>query len=232
MILVALMEPEHPGNIGAVARAMANFGLGRLCLVDPKADHLSSEAIARAKHGKPVLMKAEVIGKRQLFSSFGCLIATTSRTGTDYNIPRSPLEPSQLAELLREKNSKGNDICLLFGREGKGLANPEIRNCDFVVSIPSSPLYGTLNVSHAAAIIFYELFRSGLLGEGRRIEFAGPREKEVLLRAIGKVISGLDFATADKRETQRKVWKRIVGKSFLTKREAFAMIGFFKKLMK
>ena len=61
--------------------------------------------------------------------------------------------------------------------------------------------------------------------------FSG-REKNELVKTINKVIDSLKFATENRRETQKKVWKRLIGKSFLTKREAFAVIGFFKKILK
>src|SRR3989344_5033915 len=118
MITVALIEPETPGNIGAAARVMANFGYSDLILVSPKCDYLSEEARIRAKHGLGVLKKAKLKDwnwlKRQ-----DTLVATTAQIGRDYNIPRSPISPEQLAENV-------HNATLVFGREGAGLSNEEI----------------------------------------------------------------------------------------------------------
>ncbi len=228
MIHIVLMEPEHAGNIGAVARAMANFDLTHLVLVDPKVDHLCEEARCRAKHSQNVLDGAKVIPKKELWKSFDYVIGTTAKTGTDYNIPRSPLDAAELAKNYAKKWDSA-DFALLFGREGKGLSNVEVRKCDFVVKIDSSKKYGTLNLSHACSILFYEIFRHRMQ-DVPKVELARKEEKEVLLKKIGKLLDGMEFSTKDKKETQKKVWKRVIGKSTMTKREAFALIGFFKKL--
>jgi len=134
MISIVLIEPENPGNIGAITRVMANFGFESLFLVNPKCDHLSQEAKNRAKHAQEVLNNAKTIKN---LNKFDYLIATTAQIGTDYNLPRSPIKPEQLAKILPEK---GN-IALVFGREGIGLTNEEINKADFVVTIPTNKKY-------------------------------------------------------------------------------------------
>ncbi|MFH1510293.1 MAG: RNA methyltransferase, partial [Candidatus Woesearchaeota archaeon] len=120
MISVVLYEPEHPGNVGAVARVMHNFGFKDLVLVNPKCNHLSSEAIARSKHANSILAKAKVVKKLQ---GFDCLVGTTARLGTDYNLPRSPLLPGKLGEIVPASGK----VWLVFGSEGSGLSNDMIR---------------------------------------------------------------------------------------------------------
>jgi tRNA/rRNA methyltransferase len=218
MLHVILIRPENSGNIGAIARAMANFDLKNLILVNPKVNHLSQVAKNRAKHAQEILKNAKVLKKVQ---KLDCLIATTAITGTNYN-PRSPLTPKQLNEIL----PKNKNIGLLIGPESTGLSNKEILNADFTVSIPANKKYPTLNISHACTILFYELFKK----ENSINELASIKDKEVLLDYINKSIKKLNFKTKDKIKTQNIVWKRIIGKSFLTKREAFSLIGFFKKV--
>ena len=218
MINVILVEPENPGNVGAIARAMANFDLSKLILVNPKCNHLSKDARNRAKHAQEILRKVKVVKK---IPKMDCLVATTAIKGSNFN-PRSPLTPKQLAQKLPSNGKIG----LVIGRESKGLTNEEILACDFVVTIPASKKYGTLNVSQACVVLFYELFEKQ---ENIR-ELASLKDKEVLLKLIGQIISKMKFATPEKKKTQKITWKRILGKSFLTKREAFALIGFFKKI--
>lgn len=227
MLTVVLIEPEIQGNIGAIARVMANFGLNDLVIINPKCE-IGNEAIARAKHAKSLLKKAKIKDFSYL-KKFDYLIATTAVIGTDYNIPRSPLSPEQLAEKLKSRGK----IAILFGREGTGLRNKEILKCDFVVTIPSYKKYRTLNISHAASIIFYELFKKSKKQKSTsHIVFASKIEKDIILKKINEILDKLPFATKDKKQTQKIVWKRIIGKSFLTKREAFAVLGFLRKLGK
>lgn len=227
MIAVILVECETEGNIGAVARVMKNFDFKELVLINPKADHLGREALDRATHAKDILKKAKVKDFSYL-KRFDCLVATTSMIGSDYNIPRSPLTPEQMAEKISKVKGK---IGLVIGREGTGLSNEEIRKCDFVVAIPSSKKYPTMNVSHAVSIILYELFdKVSKEKVSGHINFATKKDKEIILMHVDKALDRMEFSTKEKKETQRIVWKRIVGKALLTKREAFALIGFLKKL--
>ncbi len=218
MINIILLRPENSGNIGAIARAMANFDLKNLILVNPKVNHLSQEARNRAKHAQDILKKAKVLKK---IPKMDLLVATTAITGTKYN-PRSPLTPSQLAE----KIPKNKNIGILFGPEGTGLRTEEVLACDFAVTIPASKKYPTLNLSQACVVLFYELF-----DKPKNInELASLKDKEIVLEYINKILSKMEFSTPEKKKTQNITWKRILNKSFLTKREAFALIGFFKKL--
>ena len=231
MISIILVEPEHSGNIGAVARVMKNFGMDNLIIIDPKCNPLDNEAIKRAKHASDLLKKAK-IAKKYYLKQFDYLIATTSQLGTDYNIPRSPISPEQLAKLLRNK-SKKIKFGILVGREGKGLSNKEILASDFVVTIPTSKKYPTMNMSHSVAIICYEFHKAmGKDKIGEQILAASKKDKEIVYKLMNQVLDNIDFSTKEKKETQRKVWKRIIGKSMLTKREAFALCGFFRKIMK
>ncbi len=227
MITIILIEPENSGNIGAIARSMANFGLSDLLLINPKCDFLSGEAIARSKHGLKVLKSAKT-GDLRLLKKYGLLVGTTAKLGNDYNIPRSALTPKQLSETIRGKKTK---IGIMFGREGNGLSNEELRMCDFIVSVPTSEKYPTLNISHAATIIFYEIFCSSDNKKNTDVTIpASAKEKEVMLKKIADLLDDLEFDTDDKKETQMVVWKRIAGKSMLTKREVYAVLGFVKKV--
>ncbi|PIO04446.1 RNA methyltransferase [Candidatus Woesearchaeota archaeon CG08_land_8_20_14_0_20_47_9] len=226
MISILLIEPETPGNIGAVARVMRNFGFSRLIIVNPKCDHLSKEALDRASHGREVLKKAR-IADLAVLKEFDYAVATTAKLGTDYNLPRSPVMPWELAERLAQI-SDNVSIALVFGRESSGLTNREIRQCDFVVTIPSARGYRSLNISHAVAIILYEVFRSR--GNYSMFTPISSHEKEVINKNFSIIINKLQFATPQKRNTQLKLWKRVIGKAMLTRREAFAVLGLLKKV--
>jgi len=223
MTTIILVEPETPGNIGAVARVMANFGFNKLILVNPQCNHLDEEAKNRAKSGLKILEKAKITKNlKQTLKQFHTTIATTAMLGTDYNIPRSPLSPEQLA-----KKTLPQKTAILFGRESQGLSNEEVNLVDFVVTIPTPKKYPTLNLSHSVTIILYELANKT---STEHIQLASKAEKDQIMKHINNIINKLTFTTPSKKQTQKTIWKRIFSKSFLTKREAFAVIGFLKKL--
>ncbi|MBU0980976.1 MAG: RNA methyltransferase [Nanoarchaeota archaeon] len=222
MISVVLVHPETPGNVGAIARVMKNFGFSKLLLIGPVCDHLCDEAFCRAKHAKDVLKKAKKISWDDV-KGFDLVVGTTAKMGTIYNVPRAPLTPKELAS--RRLPAK---TALVFGPEGEGLSNQQVRECDLIVAVPTKKKYRALNISHAVSIMLYELSNRRDTIVDR--QFASAKEKELILKRMDEVLAGMHFPTPHARETQSKVWKRIIGKSFLTKREAFALLGFLKKL--
>lgn len=227
MIQIVFVEPENPGNIGALARVMKNFGFKQLILVNPQCNHLAQDARNRAKHANDVLNNALVVDSLgDLDADY--IVGSTAKLGTDYNIPRSPLTPADFAKkVIKIKNN----IALLIGREGKGLYNEEIALCDFIVNIPSSKTYPTLNAVHAATILLYELFiERNKESVHDKFKAASKQDKDQVLKVLDSALENMDFATKEKEETQRIVWKKLLGKSMLTKREAFALMGFLKKV--
>lgn len=235
MLSVVLVEPETPGNIGSVARVMKNFGVGQLLLVNPKCNYLDGEAYGRAMHARDILKAAAVVKSFSgCIRQFDYAIATTSDLGSDYNVLKSPITPEQLSQQLqRFGRGKKAKIALVFGREGTGLTSKEVEGCDLVVTIPSSKKYPSLNISHAVAIVLYELFKpSRAVKVGSHISLASSREKKVALSMIDEILNGMDFAMNSKKETQALVWQRLINKSFLTRREMYALLGFLGKIIK
>jgi len=227
MIDIILLEPENSGNLGAIARVMKNFGFSRLVLINPKCT-IDEVTRCRAKHAQDILDGAQI---KDSIDDYDYLIGTTAKIGTDYNLHRSPLRPEEFANKVQTIDSK--KVGLLIGREGSGLSNEEIERCDFTVSIPSSTKYPTMNISHAVGILLYELSKNTCSEKvGDQIEMASKTDKDMILKRVDQILEGLEFSTPDKKVTQEKVWKRFVAKAMLTKREAFAVLGFFRKILK
>ncbi|MFC1768845.1 TrmJ/YjtD family RNA methyltransferase [Nanoarchaeota archaeon] len=226
MINIVLLEPKNAGNIGAICRVIANFDLNKLIIINPKCDIKDIELIKRAKHSKTII-KNILIKPKSYLKKFDYLIGTTAKLGSDYNIPRSPTTPRKLAEKIVKRKS---NIAILFGREDLGLSNEEIKMCDYITSIPSSKKYRTLNISHAVSIICYEIFLARSKNIFNEYAIAGKPEKDALLKKINKILNQMDFSTKEKKETQKIVWKKLLGKGMLTKREIFSLHGFFEKL--
>lgn len=220
---IIAQEFKTPGNIGALARVMHNFDFDRLILWNPQCDHLCKEALDRATHAKEILHHVRII---DTVESYDVLIGTTSIVGTDYNVVRNVIPISKLATMpLKGK------VGLIFGREGDGLTTEELKKCDIVVTIPTTKKSPTMNVSHAAAIVLYELFtHTKKQKTGDTIPYAGKKEKEQFMQLLEKKLKMMSFPTEEKRETQRMVWKKVIGKSMLTRREIMALFGFLKRI--
>lgn len=232
MISIVLIEPRHPGNVGAIARAMQNFGFTDLVLVSPLCSPQDPEARRRAVHAQSILDNARRVSFEDLRSSFHTLVATTAIVGTSFNLPRAPMTPSELQVALSGIHQPDQPIGIIFGRETTGLTNDEIKHCDFTVSIPTPLENPTLNLSHAATILMYEL--SSLIDQPKthdHIDPASPQDLNQLNKMIDQLLDTIEFSTPEKKETQRLVWKRVFSKSFLSKREAFAIMGLLSHLI-
>jgi tRNA/rRNA methyltransferase len=234
MLSLICIEIEHAKNLGAICRVMANFGLKDLILINPVCKKTDIEALIRAKHSSAPILKNAKIKDFKALQTFDTLIGTTAQIGTSYNIPRSPVTPEEIATILDERNIIADpevSAGLVIGREGHGLFNEEIKLCDFVVHIPCYPEYKTMNISHAVAILLYELHKKlGTSELEKKYRKATAKDKEIIQQHINHILDGMEFINPKKRETQRIVWKRVFGKATLTKREAFAVIGFLKKI--
>ncbi len=230
MLSLCLIGIKNEGNLGAIARVMKNFGAEELILVDTKINPLSKTALDRASHAVGILKNARR-ADLSVFKNYDLIVGTTANIGGIYNIPRFPLTPRQIREQLRSHPK--NKILLVLGREDCGLSNEELAKCDLLISIPASKTYPVMNVSHAAAVVLYELF--GALSEQTSVSHitsASRKELEHALKLAYESTLTLSFLSDVKKRTQERLWKKIIFKSFLTKRETSALIGFFKKLLK
>jgi TrmH family RNA methyltransferase len=155
-IRIVLVEPSHPGNIGAVARAMKNMALTELVLVRPKA-YPHAEATARASGADDLLRRARVVDTvTAAVADCGFVAATTSRP-RDHNF--RALDLHEAAACIFEKSAAGS-VAVLFGAERTGLTNEELALAHLLIRIPANPDYPSLNLSMAVQLLTYELFRA------------------------------------------------------------------------
>ncbi len=224
-VWVAFIEPETPGNIGFLARTMKNFGLRKLILVG--GCEMAEETWTFSMHAKDVLKGAKRMTWRELLDrDFDFKIGTTCRQGNDHNLARVAIDPQSLGQSLRD--IEGN-VCILLGREGNGLSLEEIELCDIVVKIPSSPDYPPLNVTHAAAVIFYEAFRHVSEPGMRGMREASAEEKRVLLDTVDGIIASSGLPKHRKRMSSL-VFRRVVNRAFISGRECHTLIGLIKSI--
>jgi TrmH family RNA methyltransferase len=155
-IRIVLVEPSHPGNVGAVARAMKNMGLSELVLVRPKS-FPHPEAEARASGADDVLARARVCESvAESVADCGYVAATTSRS-RDQNF--RALDVHEAAARVFEKSAAA-PAAILFGAERTGLTNEELALAHLLMRIPANPDYPSLNLAMAVQLTTYELFRA------------------------------------------------------------------------
>jgi TrmH family RNA methyltransferase len=152
---VVLVEPKHPGNVGAVARAMGNMGLCDLRLADDRGLnlHQHDEAIARSCNSVDILQNTRVFPTLAEALADSVYVAGTSARRRDNLIPVSPREAAPGLAARTEHGKVG----LVFGREDTGLTVEEMARCHVLLKIQTSPKNTSLNLSHAVQLITYEM---------------------------------------------------------------------------
>lgn len=152
-IRIILVETSHSGNIGAVARAMKNMGLGNLWLVNPKS-FPDETSYARSAGASDVLDRANVVSSLDEALADCVLVLGTSARGR--KVPWPVIAPPEAATLATDNTEKGT-VAVVFGRENHGLSNDELHKCHYHIHIPSNPDYSSLNLSMAVQVMCYEL---------------------------------------------------------------------------
>ncbi len=189
-IRVVLVETSHPGNIGAVARAMKNMGLEQLVLVNPR-QFPHSESIARASGAGDLLARARVAESvEEALAGCGFVVATTSR---ERDQRFRVLDVRAAAGRLLRESGRG-PAAILFGSERAGLTNEQLEAAHALVRIPVSDTYPSLNLAMAVQIVVYELFRA----RGTERPMAGdpladPQELQRLYAHLSQVLTEIDF---------------------------------------
>jgi tRNA/rRNA methyltransferase len=153
-IRIVLCAPSHPGNIGAVARAMRTMGLSRLVLVDPQR-FPDAEADAMASGATLVLDSAQVVATLDAALAGAVLAIGFSARPREFAGAVLPVRAAA-AEALRYAGA--GDVALVFGTEMSGLSNAELARCQVVATIASNPEFGSLNLAAAVQVAAYELY--------------------------------------------------------------------------
>jgi tRNA (cytidine32/uridine32-2'-O)-methyltransferase len=191
-IRIVLVEPSHPGNIGAVARAMKNMALRELVLVRPKL-FPHPEATARASGADDLLAGAQVVDTvEQALAGCGFVAATTSRD-RDQNF--RVLDVRDAAERIVTE-SRHSPAAVLFGAERTGLTNDALEPAHVLIRIPANTEYLSLNLAMAVQLVAYELFRASThpqVLDVRTAPLATPEEMERLYTHLAQVMEEVDF---------------------------------------
>ena len=229
-VSVAVVDAQTPGNVGTIARAMKNFGLSDLKLIDPPELDPDGEAYGFAGQAREDIMpNADVVTFEEIVENYHT-VATTAITNEDAtkHVRYPFVTPSELADELQGIDT---DVCLVFGREDVGLTNEELAEVDQICSIPASDDYPVLNLGQAATIVLYEL---------RELTVEETQLPEITDRADQPAIEGLhaqfeSFLAAidhpeEKRAKASRLWRRLIGRAHPTGREVRTLRGLFRRV--
>jgi tRNA (cytidine32/uridine32-2'-O)-methyltransferase len=227
---VAVVDAKHPGNVGTIARAMKNFGVEDLYLVDPPALDPDGEAYGFAGHAREdVLPNAEETTLDALverFHTVGFTAVTNEDASSHVRFPF--VTPAELADELAGVDA---DTCLVFGREDHGLSNDELARLDQVAAIPADDDYPVLNLGQAATIALYEC-RVLAVEETQLPERAPERADEEHVERLYDRFEALLDATnhpEEKRAKTMRLVRRLVGRAHPTRREAVTLTGVLRR---
>ncbi len=205
--IVVLVEPQLGENIGAAARAMANFGLSRLRLVAPRQAWPNTKARIMAAGADRILDAAELYESLEAAIADCTFVVAATARGHDQAKP--VVGAAEAAALLAPRVAAGELAALVFGRERNGLENDEIALADRILTLPVNPAFASLNLAQAVAIVAYEWFK---LASGAELPFAMPEKsapapKQQLLAFFASLERELEkvefFRPPDKRETMQ-----------------------------
>jgi tRNA/rRNA methyltransferase len=150
-----LVKPQLGENIGACARSMKNFGFSNLHIVSPKINFPNHKAKATSVGAFDIINKAKVFNEtNKAIGNFDILVSLSARRR---DINKRHISLNDFVKLLKKrKNSK---FGLMFGPEASGLSNKDLSFSNYILQIPTSPKFKSLNLSHSLTIICYEIFK-------------------------------------------------------------------------
>jgi len=196
-VRIVLVRTSHPGNIGAVARAMKNMGLKDLALVDPKY-FPHEDATARASGAEDVLDAARVFPT--LAAAIGDCVYVAGASARSRTINWPSMAPRDCAARLIAEEAQG-PVAAVFGPEKSGLSNEDLDHCHTLLTIPTDPAFSSLNLAMAVQVLTYEIRCARIIDEGPVYESEAPpatgEEMEYFYTHLEQVLRDIGFLDPD-----------------------------------
>ncbi len=228
-IIVVIVDPATPGNVGFATRVMANFGVSRLRIVGPdiRQDQYAQIFAVRAH---PILEKAEIFDDLEsALEGVHASWAATARSGSNHSVTRAPVPLQELPD----PTAIPSQVALVFGRESDGLFNDELALCDLSFTIPTSKEYQSMNLSHAIAVTLYELYTKYAPKPERRPTDIRPATKDEREQAAIFFDTLIDSTRIKdyRKPIAKQVFRNLMGRAFMTGREIATLTGTVRKIM-
>ena len=225
--MIILVNPQLGENIGAAARAMANFGLAELRLVDPRDGWPNDAARATAAKADHIIDRVTVFDTlEEAIGDIRFLFATTARQREMLKPVRGPAEA---ARTLRARHASGQRTGILFGRERAGLESTEVALADEIVTFPVNPAFASLNIAQAVLLMSYEWMASVDADLPITVPDSQPATKRELFDLFAHLETALDrenyFRPPHKRATMVENLRTILQKAELSQQEIHALRG-------
>lgn len=224
-IRIVLVGTTHPGNIGAVARAMKNMGLDELALVKPK--HFPhKDATARASGAVGVLKNALVVTSlREALTDCVYVAGASARPRT---IEWPSMGPRECAQRLQLESEVGS-VAAVFGPEKSGLHNDDLDLCHTLLTIPTDPDFSSLNLAMAVQVLCYELRVAGTMDAGPVVESeaspATAAEMEHFYTHLEQVMTDINFLDTDNPRYLMRRLRRLFNRARPDKNEVNILRG-------
>ena len=225
-----LVRPQIGENIGSVARAVKNFSISKLRIVNPRCKWPNQKALATSVGAKDVLKSAKIYDSvEKSIGDLDIIFASSSRIR---KVNKKIISVSNLKTKIR----KGRKVGILFGPEASGLSNDEISCADYLVKIPSNKKFSSLNLSHSAIIFCFELFQHF---SRKKVEYmtgykSSVAKKSEVNKFLNFIAQGLDKKGFLQPDHKRKSMIRNINNIFhrinLSDQEIRILLGIFSTL--
>ena len=236
LLRVVLVSPRNPLNIGAAARAMANFRFERLAVVAPYAPNWRE---ARSAVGAPDLLQNAKSAERLADAVAGCTLvagtATLARRKPEQHVVALPA----LAPLVEREIARGGRVALVFGSEKRGLTGDDLALCHLLVEIPADPRQPSMNLGQAVAVCLYELSTRAFSPEGRPQKSTARKPDataasgtlELLAGLIDQTMIAARYSPAAMREANRRDLRLLLRRLALSERDTRRVLGLFRRIL-
>ncbi len=225
---VVLVSTRNPLNIGAAARAMSNFGVSRLRVVNPftPAFREAVSAVGAAdllQNAEEFSTVAEAIGDCSL------VVGTTAAKDRELQHPLRVLQDG--ARIIRKRLTSGN-VALLFGSEKHGLRNEELSHCHWLMRIPTSPTNFSMNLGQSVAVCLYEIARGGKIApEGKIEKRAASAELDRLTETFLEAITLSGFIRHGAEALAEEKLRRLIRRLDINSPDGAVLTGMFRKIL-
>ena len=225
---VVLVAPRNPLNIGAVARAMSNFGFQALRVVNPYAPSFRE---ARSAVGASEILRKAVRYNTLAEAVEDCTLVVGTTAVRNRDLQHPVRRPEYGARLIRKRLGSSN-VALLFGSEKFGLSNQALSHCHWLIRIPTSDQNISMNLGQAVAVCLYELIREAKharAAEPLKLATAGELERITALLLEALQTSGfLDRRpVSDANDRIRRMVRRLR----LPERDAVIWLGMMRQML-
>ena len=231
-----LVRPQLGENIGAAARSLKNFNFENLRLVSPRDSWPNKSATYTAVEAKDVVHKAKVFQNiDQAVADLDYVFATTSRSRS---VNKKIIDLSKAIKIIKKQSIHNKKTGIFFGPEASGLSNDDLINANYLVNIPTSNKFKSLNLSHAVTIFAFELFTALIKFEPivENLYRSDDAKKKEVNAFLNFLISHLDkvgfLKPAEKKQQMIRSVKNIFHRSSLSTQEIRTLSGVISSLIK